>query len=63
MLFVLSLSLSVNPAAVTSRRRARSSQRRDSALLPLSAGNYTAITRDANRTTGITVAESYKLDN
>jgi hypothetical protein len=32
-------------------------------LLSLTAGNYTAIVRGANRTTGIGLAEAYKLDN
>jgi hypothetical protein len=32
-------------------------------LLPLTAGNYTCITEGVGRTTGIAVAEAYKLDN
>jgi hypothetical protein len=32
-------------------------------LLPLAPGNYTSIMRGVNRTTGIGLAEAYKLDN
>jgi len=32
-------------------------------LLTLSAGNYTAVVRGVNRTTGIALGETYKLSN
>jgi hypothetical protein len=32
-------------------------------LLTLPAGNYTSIVRGVNRTTGIGLAEAYKLNN
>ena len=32
-------------------------------LLPLGPGNYTAVVRGVNRTTGIALAEAYKLNN
>ena len=32
-------------------------------LLSLAPGNYTAVVRGVNRTTGIALAEAYKLDN
>jgi hypothetical protein len=32
-------------------------------LLSVTAGNYTAVVRGVNRTTGIALAEVYKLDN
>jgi len=37
--------------------------RESAILLPLGPGNYTTIMRGVNRTTGIGLAEAYKLDN
>jgi len=37
--------------------------RESAILMTLSAGNYTSIVRGVNRTTGIGLAEAYKLDN
>jgi hypothetical protein len=37
--------------------------RESAILMTLSAGNYTTVMRGVNRTTGIGLAEAYKLDN
>ena len=42
---------------------APSDDRESAILMSLSAGNYTTITRGANRSTGIGLSEAYKLDN
>ena len=42
---------------------APSDNRESAILLPLSAGNYTCVVEGVGRTTGIAVAEAYKLDN
>jgi hypothetical protein len=42
---------------------APSDSRESAILLPLSAGNYTCVVEGVGRTTGIAVAEAYKLNN
>jgi hypothetical protein len=52
-----------NRAEIESTGLAPADDRESAVLLTLSAGNYTAVTRGVNRTTGIGLAEVYKLNN
>jgi hypothetical protein len=52
-----------NAAEIAATGLAPSDDRESAILLPLSAGNYTAIVRGVNRTTGIALGEIYKLTN
>jgi hypothetical protein len=42
---------------------APSDDRESAILMTLPSGNYTSIVRGFNRSTGIALAEAYKLDN
>jgi hypothetical protein len=42
---------------------APSDDRESAVLLTLSAGNYTSVVRGKNQSTGIGLAEAYKLNN
>ena len=42
---------------------APSDNRESAILMPLAPGNYTTIVRGVNKTTGIALAEAYKLNN
>jgi hypothetical protein len=42
---------------------APSDSRESAILMPLGPGNYTVIVRGVGRTTGIALAEAYKLNN
>jgi hypothetical protein len=52
-----------NAAEIAATGLAPTDDRESAILLPLSAGNYTAIVRGVNRTTGIALGEVYKLTN
>jgi hypothetical protein len=52
-----------NAAEIAATGLAPANDRESAILLPLSAGNYTAILRGVNRTTGIALGEIYKLTN
>ena len=52
-----------NAAEIAATGLAPSNDRESAILLPLTAGNYTAIVRGVNRTTGIALGEIYRLTN
>jgi hypothetical protein len=52
-----------NSAEIQSTGLAPSDDHESAVLVTLSNGNYTAIVRGVNRTTGIALGESYKLNN
>jgi hypothetical protein len=52
-----------NAAEIQATGLAPSDDRESAILMPFSAGNYTTILRGVNNTTGIAVAEAYKLNN
>ena len=52
-----------NAADIQATGLAPSDDRESAILMTLAPGNYTTIMRGVNRTTGIGLAEAYKLDN
>ena len=52
-----------NAAEIQATGLAPSDDRESAILMTLTPGNYTTIMRGVNRTTGIGLAEAYKLDN
>lgn len=52
-----------NATEIQSTGLAPTDDRESAVLLTLSAGNYTSVVRGKNQTTGIGLAEAYKLDN
>ena len=52
-----------NATEVQSTGLAPSDNRESAILMPLAPGNYTTIVRGVNKTTGIALAEAYKLNN
>ncbi|MDQ6809646.1 MAG: PKD domain-containing protein, partial [Verrucomicrobiota bacterium] len=53
----------INSAEIQSSGLAPEDERESAILMPLSPGSYTSIVRGVNSTTGIGLAEAYKLDN
>ena len=54
---------SPNATEIQSAGLAPSDDRESAVLLTLPAGNYTSVVKGANGTTGIALAEAYKLNN
>ena len=52
-----------NASEIQSTGLAPSDSQESAILLSLTPGNYTSIVRGVNRTTGIALSETYKLDN
>jgi hypothetical protein len=52
-----------NAAEIQSTGLAPPDDKESAILMTLSSGNYTTIVRGVNRTTGIALAEAYKLGN